>query len=1260
MAARIGSLYVDLTMNSRGFVGGMNQAQTATSRAAAAINRDLGLSQRTVDSFAKSSGNKSFKPYTIIAASRAYETAADRANLLRGSLLALTAVAGGFAAALSTNLISRYADTAINLNNQLRTVTDSTANLTAVQGALSDVAERSRSSLQSTVTLYARTARASEQLGLSQEKLLKITETIQKAFSIGGATSAEAQGAAIQLSQGIASDRFSGEEFRSVAENAPVLLRGMAESLGVNIGKLREMAHAGELTADVVTKAILKASDRIESEFGQTVITLDRAITHVDNRLLEFVGNTDKSFGVTSLITKGIVAFGDSLESIIPPLTQVAGLIGAVFLARNKGALGAGIGGLLGGGIGLATGGIEGAIFGASLGGFAGLSATKKGADGLGFIGRIKTDAAASREEVIRLTAATKDLRDETWQAQRAMRAADQATKGNLITQAPKSAQSAVEREQFQIQKLDEKKLALLDAQRESYQKLAAIQSQITPRAAKLVDTQLKGEAKINDLLTKQVGIRAQIASVGADRKAKAVVEGVSSAAGVDEVRQRIKLEKELASTVAATQRAQTAVNERAAKLAALSTEADKKAAAERLAIGRQIMAQTDDLNKLDAARITQTQALATARASAERAGAEVAKANLQQTTTNFLGLQRALDMTVGRLDLAKKAASGFQIGMRAVSRGVGDLIGLFGGPWGVAITGASLVFAQFAISAQERAQKIANAKRIIDEVLSESPQLVPDGGKAGGVLSNELAAIEAEIKQVQTGAQESIIALKSLFGIGDPAAADPLTEMARSLTKIANIPIQGQLDKLYALTAAFSSGQVDVVAFQDGVAALVEETNNTRFAEIASQVLAFVDQIVRADAAVGGLEQKIVDLRESAKDPINLLITTTFDTLDKQPVDPGLTSATSQAAAGLGFTRGLDKELETLRLVGDARKRAEYTDEQLAKADKAGITITDAVRKRIKAFVDEKIALENRDAAIKKSEKDDPYEKAVQALHEKTAALQLENQMLGQTTYAIEREKTIRDLENAAIEARIKLTPDLYSSIISEADAYATAAQAAEDLAAKRKAQEEDYKFYQSTFSSLFVDLKNNLLEGTSLWDSFANAAYNALNKIADKALGLAADGIFDLLFGSLFGGGFSAGGLVGGFSGAGLGGSYGFGLYDKGGYTGIGGKYSPAGVVHKGEYVFDAEAVRRIGVNNLEKLRGFADGGYVSGHGMQVPANDWAANSNITVTYAPVINGASGLSRRDLEATLKADRESFRRELPRMIGDARRRGGM
>ncbi|SCB37635.1 phage tail tape measure protein, lambda family [Bradyrhizobium shewense] len=136
------------------------------------------------------------------------------------------------------------------------------------------------------------------------------------------------------------------------------------------------------------------------------------------------------------------------------------------------------------------------------------------------------------------------------------------------------------------------------------------------------------------------------------------------------------------------------------------------------------------------------------------------------------------------------------------------------------------------------------------------------------------------------------------------------------------------------------------------------------------------------------------------------------------------------------------------------------------------------------------------------------------------------------------------------------------------------------------------------------FVEFGQQLRAGASAWDAFKSAGLSALGKIADKLMQMAADKLFASAFGGSSGGLglgslFGVGGGGGGYSAAVSAGSYAIpkaGInFADGGYTGPGGKYEPAGIVHKGEYVMDAVTVRRVGVANLDSLRGYADGGLV-----------------------------------------------------------------
>jgi lambda family phage tail tape measure protein len=77
----------------------------------------------------------------------------------------------------------------------------------------------------------------------------------------------------------------------------------------------------------------------------------------------------------------------------------------------------------------------------------------------------------------------------------------------------------------------------------------------------------------------------------------------------------------------------------------------------------------------------------------------------------------------------------------------------------------------------------------------------------------------------------------------------------------------------------------------------------------------------------------------------------------------------------------------------------------------------------------------------------------------------------------------------------------------------------------------------------------------------------------------------------------------------------------FDNGGYTGAGGKHEPAGVVHRGEYVFDAASTRRIGVRALNSLRGYADGGYVTAANSNSPSSSEKIAVNVVNKVSPTM---------------------------------------
>ena len=76
---------------------------------------------------------------------------------------------------------------------------------------------------------------------------------------MSGISTMEAAGAFRQLSQALGSGRLQGDEYRSMAENLPGLMRLIADELGVEFGQLKKLASESKITTDVMIRALKRA-----------------------------------------------------------------------------------------------------------------------------------------------------------------------------------------------------------------------------------------------------------------------------------------------------------------------------------------------------------------------------------------------------------------------------------------------------------------------------------------------------------------------------------------------------------------------------------------------------------------------------------------------------------------------------------------------------------------------------------------------------------------------------------------------------------------------------------------------------------------------------------------------------------------------------------------------------------------------------------------------------------------------------------------
>ncbi len=226
-----------------------------------------------------------FRSLRANAAASIVQLQALRSGFNRLRLSAAGLGAGFTAIGLGAGLIAA-SDAANQANARIRIVSETEEDLIRIRGALLEISNETRTSFQENAKVFARLSIATEELGTSESTLLGIIQGVNKAVLLSGATAQEANAGIIQLTQGIASNRFQGDELRSVLENLVVVGDSLAKSLGTTIGGLRELGEAGDLTREKLIPALAQINDLVEERFKRLPVTVGQAVIRIQNTLL--------------------------------------------------------------------------------------------------------------------------------------------------------------------------------------------------------------------------------------------------------------------------------------------------------------------------------------------------------------------------------------------------------------------------------------------------------------------------------------------------------------------------------------------------------------------------------------------------------------------------------------------------------------------------------------------------------------------------------------------------------------------------------------------------------------------------------------------------------------------------------------------------------------------------------------------------------------------------------------------------------------
>ncbi|MBQ2173735.1 MAG: tape measure protein, partial [Alphaproteobacteria bacterium] len=246
---------------------------------------------------------------------------------IRGNIADLRRVASSIYIAKNalswTKNTSEYLDQLTVMKNRLRGLYGDEEKVAHVTDMIYQSAQNARADMNAFSTTFLKVQLATEQYGLSAQQAVQITNTLAKAMVVGGATASETASVMLQFSQALSKGKLDGDEFRSVMENSPVLMRALAKEAGKAMGvvgatqkELMKWSREGKLSLDILINALLNLHEQIDQQFDNTAETVNQVFQKASNTIVKTLGETAQASGILDGIKNAVKGISDLTQTI--------------------------------------------------------------------------------------------------------------------------------------------------------------------------------------------------------------------------------------------------------------------------------------------------------------------------------------------------------------------------------------------------------------------------------------------------------------------------------------------------------------------------------------------------------------------------------------------------------------------------------------------------------------------------------------------------------------------------------------------------------------------------------------------------------------------------------------------------------------------------------------------------------------------------------------------------------------------------------
>ena len=195
-------------------------------------------------------------------------------------------IALSIGSAMGVGQLLNLSDQMSNTKARLNLILDDGGSIEELEQKVFESANRARADYMTMASVVAKLNANAGNAFKNNDETIAFAELLNKQFTIAGATTEEIESASLQLTQALGSGVLRGEELNAVFEACPPIIQSIADYLDVDIGKIREMASEGQLSASVVKNAMFTASDEINEKFNSMPMTWAQIWTKIKNYAL--------------------------------------------------------------------------------------------------------------------------------------------------------------------------------------------------------------------------------------------------------------------------------------------------------------------------------------------------------------------------------------------------------------------------------------------------------------------------------------------------------------------------------------------------------------------------------------------------------------------------------------------------------------------------------------------------------------------------------------------------------------------------------------------------------------------------------------------------------------------------------------------------------------------------------------------------------------------------------------------------------------